>query len=624
MPERRGVTPEPIDPIYFHKGMNSKRDGVNIDDGEVQSAIGVTFSNPSVIEAIPTREAVSTNPSITFHTLFRHLNWLIALSTDKLYYQWDLDGYCNRYVQPNREFTLAGTIDSPNQASCVGYQDFIFIANGTKMQAFTDGNVYDCQFINPTTASTLANAGGGAINEAVGAMTGYYTFLIKYPNGHVVETAPSPASNALTSVSSYSINWTNIGIYPTIKIPTGCVVHRNLYRYNASIGGTHFVATIENNTATTYWDNIDNTTLATASELTTEEVVPFPETATALALHLNRLFVVKDNELWWSEPYLPFMTKLGNTMKVCPNDEALTTVMEYADILYYASRKTWYKLSGTDPDTWSNKPTYADVGVVATQSAKRTKYGIIHVWYDGIYIFNGVVTKALTKEKLASDDWWSTTDYGLTDKPKAIAEYDGETYTLYQGITGASTQFGIQINTKFYPDITIARDNLSFCALHYHAISTKYYMISLWDRYAATHPAYNGILYYRNPLDAESLSTDLQYLYLKSKAVIGSNPFKRKCAKYLYYDMNTNNKSVAIQIYVDAIGQEAVTTGGQELYSTTVNTGLDGATAIRKRGRIQLPDLEGYNFTVVIYNVTDARGIKIYQPWGLHTVLTGD
>ena len=631
MADRRGVSPEPMDNLFFHKGMNTRRDGVLIDDGETQSAIGITLANPGIIETLPAREAVSNDLEVILHVVYRHMNWVIAIDTSgNLYYQWDLDGYCNQYVPPPtivdgapvnyKAFTLVGSLGSTNRFYALGHKDFIFMADGITNKVFSKGLISDWSLPNPTEAAIL-DAFGSA--SRTGAFNGYYTYVIRHSNGEVVESGPSPVSNLESAVAA-SMLWSNISVCP--NVPAGAVAERKLYYYSTSIGtAIHYFDTIANNTATTYTDDkaVSEATINTYPELTTEDAIPFPSGVTAMEVHLNRMFAIKDNKLWWSEPYMPFVTKAANNIEVCPNGEKLISIIEYADTLYYATQKTWYKLSGTDPDTWSNKPTYADVGVVSTFATKKTKFGILHAWYDGVYLFNGVTTKSVTKEKLASTDYWSYTTYGSRTKAAAVAEFDGETYSLYSG-DYAQTRRGLNINMKFYPEVAISDDYLSWMSLQFHPISNKYYMVTPINFRTAVVPAYEGKLYYRSPKAADSFTTDLKYLYLLSKAVVGSSPQKRKVAKYLYYDMNTNNKSVTIKIYADAINQLTIMTGGQEVYTTTINTGVRSSTSLRKRGRIQLPDLEGYNFTVAIYNTTDARGIQIFQPWGLQTVLTGD
>lgn len=594
--------PEHVDLIYFHKGLNTLKDALHLEDGELTKAEGLNFSNPGITETLDKREIVSSAAISSIHTLYRYLNWLIACAGSNLYYQWDMDGYCNQYVHPDRNWTLAGSIGSSKAFTTVGYQDFIFLANGINNKAFEKGNIHNWKFENPLSAPTIA---AGAAGNPTGTQTAYYTYLYRFSNGHQVESAPSPASAAVAFASEI-ISWTGISVCP--KVPTGAVVWRNLYRYSTGIGGINYVTSIENNTATTYSDDIADATVTAAAAVTTEDYAPFPDSLVSMELHLNRMFGIKENKLWWSEPYLPFQTKLANNIAVCPNDEKLMAIVEYADTLYFASQKTWYKLSGTDPTTWSVKPTYADVGVVATNTVKKTKFGILSVWYDGVYLFNGVVTKSISKNKLSGNDYWSYTEYGDTTKETAVAEFDGETYSLYVGSSPTAYRTGLNINMKFYPDFILSDDHLVFTALRFHPSSNKYYFGKS-----------DGFLYYLNPVAGDSLSTDTKYLKIETKAFTGGNAIKQKCAKYLYYDIYTNNKDVSIYIYVDSINNTVTDSDLKKYYTTTINSGA----ATRKRGRIELPDLEGYNFAIEIIN-TRASGIAIFEPWALHYTLVGD
>lgn len=95
-------------------------------------------------------------------------------------------------------------------------------------------------------------------------------------------------------------------------------------------------------------------------------------------------------------------------------------------------------------------------------------------------------------------------------------------------------------------------------------------------------------------------------LFLKTRDGIGTdilNIFRRKNAKYLWYDADTNGQDLVVSFYVDGVLQDK---------TLTINT------TGRVRDRLDLWNMEGYRFAIKL-DAQDVRerGMKIYSPWNI-------
>ncbi len=103
--------------------------------------------------------------------------------------------------------------------------------------------VSDVGLARPTTAPTIA-AG------AAGVLTGDYAVKVSYETADGLESNLSDLSNSVT-LSAEKLDYTNIPISPDSR-----VTKRNLYRTTAGGASVWYIATIEDNTTTTYTDNL--------------------------------------------------------------------------------------------------------------------------------------------------------------------------------------------------------------------------------------------------------------------------------------------------------------------------------------------------------------------------------
>jgi hypothetical protein len=285
------------------------------------------------------------------------------------------------------------------------------------------------------------------------------------------ETGPSPPTTV--SCTSQYLNWSNIGICPYSA--TGVEINRCLYRYSADLGATYFYYTIPNNTQTTLeYDDTPDATLATNEQISTTSYSVPPDGFSDIELYLQRIFGIKGTYLYWSEPYLPFTFKTTSSINVTDVGNELTAVVFWGDQLYLSSKSKWYRLAGSDPDTWAIKNTFADNGIINPHTAIATKYGIPGLSYDGIYLFDGSISKNITEKKLGRKMFLDISDYDA-----CYAEYDGSHYYFYYPESGSVLSKCIIIDFTFYPEYRFYNDPFIATAHEFHIPTGRRYLARL-------------------------------------------------------------------------------------------------------------------------------------------------
>lgn len=135
-------------------------------------------------------------------------------------------------------------------------------AGGTYIPVATEvgydpGGGLDVIYFLTTTDGTIPNPGDpaaptAAVNATAGNLSGTYEYAVTFVTAGG-ETLPSPVSNAVNPINQ-QVNLTGI--------PLGGpgTTARNIYRDRNGLGNWRLVATISNNTATTFTDNVTNAT----------------------------------------------------------------------------------------------------------------------------------------------------------------------------------------------------------------------------------------------------------------------------------------------------------------------------------------------------------------------------
>jgi hypothetical protein len=562
--------------ITFDKGLSTKKSPLLLEDGELVTAQGMSYDVFGAIQPRSSKQKVSATQLGTINGLHRNVNTVMLSENDNLRYKWDLDGFCDLYVPANGDFTVAGVLNSSNRPVFCDHESFTFVVTGNDKKVFSGSNFYEWD-INPPSQKPIGTA--GSAGNPNGTYSLYYTYLITFPNGTVVETAPSPAGSV--TVSSQAITWS--GITPCLYVGTGLTIHRKLYRYSTTLIEIYYVATIGDNTTTTYTDDFTDAQLEINSILETVDYVIPPPNPTFIASHLQRMFCVEGSYIYPSEPYLPFSFDWSSVLQVTQLGDDLQCAIKWGDQLYLPTKNTWYRLHGSSSDSWQIKQSFAHNGVLNKHTVKASRYGIFGLWTDGIYLFDGNVSKNITLQKVGK----ALFD-GISDRDSCYSEWDGRKYYFHYPESGTTLSKRLVIDMGSYPEIVVYNDDFIPTAHYYDPETTINYY------------GFNGYHYEEGGADVVSFS-------MKTGDRAAKNLMKHKQLEYFFYDINTGGKDVTVSIYID----------DESAFTKTINT------SERTKERVQLPQKSGYRFSVEV-TAADARGITIYEPWAVSVNLTGE
>jgi len=567
-----------IEILSFDKGVVTQRSPLLLNEGELISSEGFSYEVDGVLETRQAKSKVNATAVNSIHTIKRYMNNVILGDSNHVRIKWDLDGYCDLYTPVDGDFASLGILGSTARWKTADHREFTLIINEHDKKAIAGINLYEWGIDNPITAP-IGTA--GATGNPSDTYSLYYTYYVKFPNGRVYETGPSPAGSV--TVSSKKIEWSGIGLCPYSG--TGLKIYRKLYRYSTTLMETYHVTTIKDNTTTTYSDNATDATLLLDNILSTTTYDSPPENLVDVTDYLNRIFTIKGSYLYYSESGIPFAFPAANSILVSRIGEDLIGLTAWGDQLYIGDEKTWYRLQGTDSDTWQIRQTFAEQGIINKHTLKATKYGIVGQWYDGIYLFDGSLSKNIT-EKVLKDSFFS--DMGT--ESACYAEFDGRRYYFIYPTSGTTLDKCLIIDFLYYPEIRIFHSDFVPNAYQFHAPTGIEYM-GKSDGYQ-----------YENGT-SETIAVTLQTGDRAMKDI-----FHQKETEYLYYDANTGGKDVTLIIYADGVAQSPI---------IIINE------TSRKRARLGLPKFQGYHFSLKI-DCADSQNLKIYEPWAISFTPFGD
>lgn len=277
---------------FFDGGLNTKFDRTIISDNESPDALNVVFSNGSV----GTRDGFSKINTTAIGSFIcdglyvRHANTggatMIAFFGGSA---WTLAGSTFSTIASAQSVFTAGV-----RVAAAEYQNHIFVGNGGVIPYKYNGTDWTRHGVYPpTTTMTVATS-------SAGVLTGDYNYKLVYVNSQSVESDVGPVTATHTAGSTRIL----ISAIPTAPQSFG-VSSRRLYRTVA--GGSTFkrLTTINDNTTTTYEDNIADGSLGVTAP--TDKGIP-PKYNT-MVYHRDRIFCNdpdNPNYVWYSglqEPY---------------------------------------------------------------------------------------------------------------------------------------------------------------------------------------------------------------------------------------------------------------------------------------------------------------------------------
>lgn len=317
-------------------------------------------------------------------------------------------------------FTAIGSgLTDGKQWEWVTYKDTAIGMNGYDAPVKWDG--YSQTTANTdgsrTAADLLAQLGAPYAEQNTGSnltASKWYQYRIAYYNGSTYSYSTARSNPILTGSSVKDITLKDIPVGPSGT--TQRIIYRttsNSSRANV-IADTAFkrVATISDNTTTTYNDAVSDATLAADSAPTWATVSAGINVTPPLGkfpiIHKEKLFIggniTYKSDIYWSQNFLPDYFYPTDYEQVRPDDgDKITFLKTFLGILTIGKTNTIQKFYTDGAEsTWSLSNPFSFVGCIAPRSAASTPTGIFYLGRNGIYRFTGqysdLVSDAVTQE----------------------------------------------------------------------------------------------------------------------------------------------------------------------------------------------------------------------------------
>lgn len=270
------------------------------------------------------------------------------------------------------------------------YQDLLIASNGYDNIWVYDGSAVSWEL---GACKALAGTTSGSLN------TGNYYYAVTI--GGSDEFVCGAVSNTVTpTMGSIVLSHIPLG-------PAGTTA-RKIYRTAANGTSLLLVATISDNTTTTYTDTIADASLGAAYPSVNDDM---PKGA-ALTIHRERLFISRDpsnpNKVYYSSTYLPHYiqqtTQLTYMQINAEDGDEISGIPIQLGVMVCIKKNSIRKLhitspvSGADPTTWYADDPIAWIGSPAPWSITQTPSGIVFLGWDHWYLFDGASAQPIIDE----------------------------------------------------------------------------------------------------------------------------------------------------------------------------------------------------------------------------------
>lgn len=330
------------DRVKLDGGLNTKFDKMLIADNETPSAANVIFDENAAQTRGGTAK-LNTNAvgSFVCDGLYtRHdrsgSQTMVAFFGGSMY---DLRGTSFVTIPSAQSvFTMGMDVGAAEQ------ENYIFMGNGGVTPHKYDGTSFTRHGVTPPSSFP------SLVSAATGVLTGDYRYKVVYVNSGLVESDVGPTTNTFT-VASATIGLSGIPVAPQ----SFGVNARRIYRTEAGTSTWKRLATINDNTTTTYTDNTADSALGVAAP--TDQGVP--PNYSFIVFHRGRLFMNDPgnlNRLWYTEIDNPYVVKTTNFETMGDNTQTLIRgAQSYGEHLLVFG-DMWAELiymPDTDPTNWS-------------------------------------------------------------------------------------------------------------------------------------------------------------------------------------------------------------------------------------------------------------------------------
>lgn len=354
---KRVISP-PKGRYLFDGGLNTKFEKTIIDDNESPDCLNVVFSNRAVgtREGVLARNAGLTGSFVCDGLYTRHVNTgaqtMVAFMGGSA---WTVEAATLATIPSAQSVFTAGI-----RVGACEYQNHLFCGNGGVIPYKYNGTDFTRHGVYPPTeTSTVAS-------QANGFVTGSVQWRVTYVNSQSVEGDLGPATVTFAAASA-TARVTSIPVAPQ----SFGISARRLYR-RKDAGIYLLVTTLNDNTTTTYDDNIPDASLGATAP--TDNGVP-PMYSIAI-YHRDRVFTndsANPNQYWYSDLEEPYTFAATNFRVFGDNTQdivrALAVNGENIAVFGDVSIEVLY-MPSTDDTEWLRIKVKSDYGC-------RSPFGIV-------------------------------------------------------------------------------------------------------------------------------------------------------------------------------------------------------------------------------------------------------
>jgi len=385
----------------FSGGLNSKANPLSLAKNEAVVSQNIRYN--STLRALTKRNPILKYGTIAGGTpitgLFRYYAYngtkvLLGASNNKIYTGNDQTGV----------FTSIFTLPVPSyKEQWLTWNNQAIMVDGYNANVKYDGTSASATYVGSVLAT---DSGGGS-----GPGTGTYSYKVScYTNNSLgsgpFEYAFDTASNTVNA-TGHAISLSMIPICSDSTFLGEPIVGRYIYRTKVNGSTYYLLATIANQSATTYTDSVADGTLVTVYPNLGGSTTYAPPPKGLLSLvYQNRLWIANNptypSRIWYSESgsHEMFLPNAYFDIRVNDGDQ-ITMLSNFLGVLTVGKNNSIQKIrtptiTGAPSADWTITDPFTNVGCVSMYSYQQTPMGIIYLGSNGIYNFDGNYSSLLS------------------------------------------------------------------------------------------------------------------------------------------------------------------------------------------------------------------------------------
>lgn len=252
--------------------------------------------------------------------------------------------------------------------------------SGAPFKMTIGGTVTNWGIVAPTGNPLPADNGAGAMGA------GTYRYLITFLNHNTGSRSnPNPTANSVTIGASRQVQLTNIPVSSDSQ-----VTRREIYRTSANGARFFRIGTINDNTTTTFNDNIVDTSSSISSFEIQFDNIPPPSDATDAWAHGQQMWWCADGtgRAYYSPPGRPESLRgfievgIGGSLEDCRKG------ISWGGANWVFTTTRLFRIEG-DAEPYVAVPVTGVPGTQHDKSVAATPYGIVYLANDGLRLFDG-------------------------------------------------------------------------------------------------------------------------------------------------------------------------------------------------------------------------------------------